>query len=257
MRYVLFVTLVLAAAATAAADPFYLRYDPDEGRFPEQEGWGRYWDDPEDKLIRSVDNGVFRLDTRGSVAISDLYEAVSDAFILEPEEELHVRWRMETVETGTFMETADVVVGIVNKDSEAVEFFLAPDFVSVDVVPPPGAEHFYTIEPGVVHSYEFVTPDMWEYDLYVDDQFAFHGAFDGYAWRECPRIGFGDAIRGLSSLSEWEYVEIAVVPEPGTWVLALLATAAVPRTYRGRSGGAVPAGGPGFTWSWRTNTWVG
>ncbi|MBU0641170.1 MAG: hypothetical protein KKB50_20110 [Planctomycetes bacterium] len=97
MRSMLIVTLVLAAGATAAADPFYLRYDPNEGRFPEQEGWTRHWDDPEQKLIRSVDGGVFQIDSRGSAAVFDFYSVHSTAFDLANDEVLQVIWQMQTV----------------------------------------------------------------------------------------------------------------------------------------------------------------
>ncbi|MBU0639352.1 MAG: hypothetical protein KKB50_10850 [Planctomycetes bacterium] len=213
MRYVLFVTFVLAAGATAAADPFYLRYDPNEGRFPEQEGWGRYWDDPEDKLVRSAEHGVFRLDTRGSASIFDLYEIISPAFSLQPGEELHISWRMRTLETDADFGRSDVVVAVINEFGPAVQFFLAPSYVGEDEVLGGDVEHLYFVDVTVPHTYDFVTDDMSTYQLYVDGNNAFSGVFHDYAWRPKPRVTFGDAITGYTSLSEWEYVQIEVVPE--------------------------------------------
>ncbi|MBU0639351.1 MAG: hypothetical protein KKB50_10845 [Planctomycetes bacterium] len=232
MRYVLIVTFVLAAAATAAADPFYLRYDPDEGRFPEQEGWGRYWDDPEDKLVRSAENGVFRLDTRGSYSIFDLYEAVSPAFALGASEELRVRWEMETLQTDQWSHRSDVCVAIANESHAFVQLFLAPSYVSEDELPGGEPERLYWFEPAARHAYEFITLDMETYALYVDGALAFGGVFHDYAWREVPRVAFGDAIIGRTSLSEWEYVEVEVLPEPATRVLVLASGIALIASYR-------------------------
>lgn len=221
--------VALASVSAASADPFYLRYDADE-TFPEQEGWTRYWSDPDGTLIRTVEHGIFRLDTRASTAIFDLYELVSQAFILDPGEELHVTWRMQTLETQVDWYWSDVLLGVVNADHAFARLFLGPDFVSADERPPLGPERLYEFQGGIPHTFAFVSTDMLEYDLYVDGVHAFRGLFEGYAWRECPRIAFGDAVTGRSSLSEWDYLEVAVIPEPsglGLFVgLALLCIAA-------------------------------
>ncbi|MBU0638067.1 MAG: hypothetical protein KKB50_04320 [Planctomycetes bacterium] len=232
-RMTILLSILLLSTPVAQADPFYLRYDPHEGRFPEQEGWGRYWSDPEDKLIRSVDNGVFRLDTRGSAYIWDTYEAISSAFILGPAEELRVRWRMHTLETDADYGRSDVVLIVINEAGAYAEVFLAAEYVSEDEILGGTAEHFWPIDPALAHTYDFVSTDMLAYDLYVDGQHAFQGQFHDYAWRPKPRIAFGDAIVGYTSLSEWEYVEIEVIPEPNTALTLLLATMGIVR-IRGR-----------------------
>jgi hypothetical protein len=201
--------------------PFYLRYDPDE-TFPEQEGWGRYWDDPENQLIRSVENGIFELDTRGSYSIFDLYEVVSNAFNLDVGEELRITWHMQTLETDEWSHRSDVCVAIVNESHAYVQLFIARGYVSEDELPGGEPEHLYWLGPGIPHTYEFTTGDMETYALYVDGIFAFSGVFHDYAWREVPRVAFGDTIIGRTSLSEWEYVDVEVVPEAGSGVLTLV-----------------------------------
>jgi len=222
------VSLILLVLATSLgrADSFYLRYDADE-TFPEQEGWTRYWDDPDGELVRTIEDGIFRLDTRGSSAIFDLYRVISDAFDLEGGERLEVTWRMQTVETSGSYGRSDVIVLIVNKDHAYAEFFLGRDFVSEDEELGGEPEHFYNVDPGVPHVLEFVTDDMSDYELFVDGDFAFRGLFHGYAWHAVPRVSFGDAMIGRTSLSEWDYVEVAVVPEASSSVLgAALVTVA-------------------------------
>lgn len=55
---------------------------------------------------------------------------------------------------------------------------------------------------------------VFVFECYDDATEPFEGVFDGHAWHENPRIAFGDAIIGRSSLSEWDFVEVAVIPEP-------------------------------------------
>jgi hypothetical protein len=220
-RVILLPLILLLGTSSAHADVFFLCYDAQNETFPEQQGWSRYWGDPEDELIRSVDNGVFRLDTRGSYSIFDLYQVISTAFILDSGEELQVTWRMETVETDEWSHLSDVALAIVNQSHAYAQFFIAPGYVSEDELLGGEPEHLYEIQAGVPHTYLLRTTDMWAYDLYVDGAFAFQGGLHDYAWREVPRVSFGDTFTGRTSLSEWEYVEVEVVPEAASGVLTL------------------------------------
>jgi hypothetical protein len=121
---------------------------------------------------------------------------------------------METIESHTDLGWSDVGVTIINNDSEYAKFYLAPDFMSVDESNPPGADYVYEFEQGVQHEYHFVTGNMAEYDLYIDGMHVYNSTFGGHAWREVPRISFGDCMIGFSSYSVWDYMEIAVIPEP-------------------------------------------
>lgn len=219
----------LASASAGLADPFYLRYDADE-TFPEQEGWSRHRHDPNGEIRRGIEDGLFWLDTRASLSISDFYRVTDAALEPAAAECLRITWRMRTLETDTFGGISDVALGFTNSTREYVEFFLAPEYVSEQGEAPPGEpEHLYSIESGVFHTYTFVTFDAHTYELYVDGVDAFEGAFSGYSWAPGPNAAFGDVIRGRSSLSEWDFVEVAVVPEAGTAVLSLVMAVLVGR----------------------------
>ena len=229
MRMLLYGTLMLGLLVSPArGDPFFLRYDADE-TFPEQEGWTRYWDDPDGQEVRTVEDGVLRLDTRRSYSIFDFCYVRSDAFDLDPGEELRISWRMQTFETDTWDDFSDVALGITNGDAQYVKFFLTPGFVSRDEGGSPEIDLLFEYEPGVPHTFLFRTSDMESYELFVDGEPAFQGQFARYAMIGEYAQWWGDTVTGRTSLSEWDYVEVAVVPEPATIGLALLSCAVMGR----------------------------
>ena len=208
--------LVLGGLTTAGrADPFYLRYDAEE-TYPEQDGFTRLGQDPEGLLVRSVEDGLFTIDSRASTSIIDAYLVRSESFDLDPGEELRVNWRMQTLEDSGTPLTTDVNVVLTNADAAFVDLFLGPDFVSdferVDGSP----KHLFQFEPGF-HEFSLSSVDMLFYDLFVDGTFAFSGQFLSRAVTGPNLVAFGDAVVGETSLSQWDYVEIAVVPEPFPW----------------------------------------
>ncbi|MGD8452760.1 MAG: hypothetical protein PVJ57_13150 [Phycisphaerae bacterium] len=214
--------LLLAGAVSARADPFYLRYDADEV-YPEDAGWERNLYDPGGLAKRSLDAGWLTLDTRGSYAIWDMYYVHSTAFGLRSAEQLRVSWRMQTLETdfvGGW--NTDVDVFISNGDSEYVQLFLAPDYVAHTEYGMEEPDHYVALEPGVAHSFLFTSSDMQEFELHVDGTFAFSGVFLWNALAGPNRVSFGDKAIGLRSLSQWDYVEVAVVPEPATLVVSCM-----------------------------------
>ena len=212
--------LLAVGSLPASAEEFYLRYDGND--FPENEGWERWFSDPGGQIKREIDNGVFRLDTRASTAIYDAYVMQSEALDLLPGEELRMSWRMETIETQTPYWLSDVLVGLTNADAAYAEFSIAPGFIREGDLPGGDPAHLYLFDAGVPHTFSFVTADMQEYDLFVDDEFAFHGGFHDNAAVGPLHAWFGDGAIGLSSLSEWDWVEIAVVPEPHAGLLLVV-----------------------------------
>jgi len=226
----LFSALLGGIAGTAAADPFYLRYDADE-TFPEQEGWTRVTYGPAELIQRGVDDGIFWLDTRASELISDTYRVADPTIEPGIDEVLSVTWRMRTLETDTTHYTSDVTLNVGN-DWGFAKFYLAPGYVSAHgagVGPP---EHVYLLEVGLMHTYHFVTADLTSYQLYVDGQLAFEDVFTWNYPGSGPHVSFGDSALGDTSLSEWDYVEVAVVPEPGTvWFLAIYGTSRFRRRW--------------------------
>ena len=212
------VAAVLISLSAAGADEFYLRYDA-EGGFPEEQGWSRRYDDSAGEIVRELRDGVFVDDTRSSIENFDLYEISPEELILNEGETLEITWRMRTLETDDSALRSDVAVFVSNAESRYTEFYLAADFVSEHPVNG-RMKNVYGISGGAFHTYRFVTQDMARYDLYVDGEFAFSDSFHDFA--AGPKVSFGDTISGRSSLAEWDFVEVSVIPEP-TCGLALLA----------------------------------
>ena len=83
------------------------------------------------------------------------------------------------------------------------------------------------IEPGVFHDYRLTSSDMRTYELYIDGELARAGTF----WQglTAARISWGPVADGVSSLSQWDYVRVGVVPEPASRFLFLVLCAIKPR----------------------------
>ncbi len=213
MRAALSTFCVLAAAGTVAADPFLLRYEADA--FPEDAGWSRQSGGPTAELVRDIDAGVFRLDSRASSAIFDFYRLRVDALDLSPGESLRLTWRMRTLETTGSPGRSDVALAVTNGQTAYALFFLAPDLVSEDEILGGPLEHEFELTPGAWHTFELRSADLRAYTLQVNGAAAFEGAFHDSALLGPLEVAFGDVVSGRASLSEWDFVEIAVVPEPG------------------------------------------
>lgn len=218
----------LVMAAPALADPFFVRYGADV--FPEQAGWTRQFADPAGNLVREFGGGVFRLDTRASVSIFDIYRRLTPALALQAGEALRLTWRMQTLETDLLGDTGDVFLAVTNAAGRYVYLSLGPEWVRADSVPGGGAEHSFDLTPGVPHTYVLSSADMQTFSLLVDGVAAFSGSFGTLAI-EPTTVAFGDAVQGLTSLSEWDFVEIAVTPEPHS-ALGLFAALLLPRLWR-------------------------
>jgi hypothetical protein len=106
-----------------------------------------------------------------------------------------------------------------------VYFNFAPDRVRVDT---DGTE--LPIEPGMFHEYRFESTDMETFDFYIDGGLAHQGQFETFTLLQST-AGFGDDVQGLGSLSEWDYVDFGVVPEPASAILLSL-VALARRTWR-------------------------
>ncbi|MCG3129112.1 MAG: hypothetical protein CHACPFDD_04021 [Phycisphaerae bacterium] len=212
--------MALLIAPLAAADPYYLRYDAD-GVFPEESGWTRYYDDAGVEK-RSIEEGVLSLDTTGALEIFDLYEVVIPALNLKSGESLRVSWRMQTVDTNAEFPNSDVSVAIVNERGAFAGFYIASSYL-IEFRYLLGYDELHVpIAPGEFHTYEFASFDMETYDLYVDSQLAISGEFHDFAWRDAPRVGFGDSVTGYTSVSLWDRVEVSVTPEPASLVVLLV-----------------------------------
>lgn len=206
----------------ACADQFRLRYDGDEV-YPEDAGWSRRVDDPDGLEQRSLDNGILRLDGTASPQIADVYEIHDSRLTLQPGERLTVEWRMRTL-VNTFHEDnrSDVSFFVATPFHTGLLLHLGTDRVAYNEdTTDPDADVVSLFRPGDFHSFLLDTYDYQSFSLQVDGSPAFSGVFSEGAVL-VPRLGFGDGYFGFSSLSEWDYVEVTIVPEPGTACLILL-----------------------------------
>lgn len=225
--------LVITAVPTTA-EPFHFAYSASDGSFPDAAGMSRYWNDPNNVLRREITPTAFRLDSRSSASIFDLYLLQSSALALLPGERFELTWTMQTLEVSDDeFDLSDVAVTVTNSASQYIQFSLLPDRVTFDQDGGLGAEHVFALTPGMPHTYRLASADMLSFSLYVDSEFAFSGAFFSTAIIGPNIVAFGDTYFGLSSLAEWSSFEVTVVPElePGTLIVLWLFCAARLRTW--------------------------
>jgi hypothetical protein len=223
---------VSAGAPLASAEPFLLRYDPGY-TFPEEEGWQREPYDPEGLLRRDTDGTFLTLDSSASEQIADSYWVDAPGIDPSAGEELRITWCMQTLETQTDYFRSDVALSLARYESEwsYAELYLGPDYVSAGYGEDGYPLHVYTFSPGL-HEFELRTGDISSYSLYVDGAPAFTGTLDRSTETGPFRVYFGDAIIGKSSISQWDYVQVAVVPEPRALLVLGSALLAVVRGRR-------------------------
>ncbi len=204
--------LILLSAVCGAA-PGGVEYLYDGNDYPENEGWTRYTYDPNSQLDRGVRDGIFTLDTLASGLIYDYYVVTDPALTPGTGQTLLASWRMRVTDGATGWYWSDTMVVIENEAEEHASFYIGTDFISElgDINIPP---HLLPIEPQVWHTYLFVSDDLLSYRFYVDGVFAFESWLHGGSWSEGPAVAWGDAGQGaVSSRSEWDYVQVQVVPE--------------------------------------------
>ncbi len=211
-RGVTVVAVVLGVAVgTAWAEPYWFAYEGNE--FPENEGWVRYATNP--PAQRWLENGSLFIDSRADPGITDSY-GMCPAGGLDPQpgETFVMAWRMNVQEAAPW---EDPGVGVTSDERYAVIFIFAEDYLLSFYEP--GV--YVQLEPNVFHEFELRSGDMRSYELHVDGNLALEGVFfEGYS---SPVAGFGDIVRGGSSLAAWDYFRFGVVPEPSARVMALVA----------------------------------
>ena len=208
---VLLMALSYATASVAIADPYWVAYEGDD--FPENEGWTRIHDPP--GAERQIEESVFSLDTRNDVWITDYYEMYRPG-ALDPEPgELFVwQWRLRIVElTHAFF---DPSVGVFSDERRGLGFEFNEDTIFSAYEPGVSA----TFEPGVFHDFRLRSWDMRTYELYIDDELSIAGSFLGQM--DASRVVWGDGVKSIGSLTEWDYFRFGVVHEPSSVVLVLV-----------------------------------
>jgi len=220
MRMLLFgVCLLGLVAGSARAEPFYLRYDADV--FPEEAGWERHSTDPHGEVIRTIEDGVLTIDSSASLLTTDWYLREIPELELSAGEELRLEWRMRTLMTQTSGFKSDVSMGLTNGYSRYAKFYLAPDFVSVHEDDADETILIHELAPMEWNTYVLHTGDMQQYQLQVNGDLAICGTFCHQTPAGPHLMAFGDTMYGRSSIAEWDYVKVEVVPEPQALALVL------------------------------------
>lgn len=215
-RAVSFSWLIAVCAGSARADQYWIAFEGDA--LPEEVGWTRFnfGDGPAE---RSIQDGIFRIDSRASYQISDYYQ-INREVNPAPGELFIAEWRMRSLENDGFSPDAEVVIAPDQEGTLGIGHY--PDRL---VSTREGWSEAVTA--GIFHSYRIESTDMVQYSAYIDDQFVWNGQWDLNSLNR-SFFAFGDVVRGVRSVSEWDYVRFGVIPEPSTsavvlWLLRLAA----------------------------------
>jgi hypothetical protein len=207
MRRVLLLASGLAAlgslSTAALAEPYWVAYEGND--YPENEGWWRLWYDG--KAIRSLEDGVLVQDTLFDPHIADFYVMHRwGSLDPEPGETFVVQWRVQIDERSG----EDVTIGLFSDEQWGVGFIYSNNMVYSAFEDGKIA----VFEPGAYHDFEFRSSNMRDYQLTIDGQIAFEGAF----WLSLidSEVSWGDGSTGAASLSRWDYFRFGVIPEPTT-----------------------------------------
>jgi hypothetical protein len=193
------------------AEPYWVRYEPASGLFPDEDGWTREVSDPAPE--RWIADDLLFIDSRASYGMTDIYRMYSDGTQDPGAGETFVaRWRLKVDEIGVWGDPGMIVV---SDDQYCMWVECGYDelwtYPFVDFVP---------FEPGLFHTYELQSTEMRQFQLYVDGALALQGPLVGSI--SAPKVSWGDMSTD-SSLAEWEYFEFGVVPEPSALLCTLAA----------------------------------
>ena len=215
----LFMTgLMLALAASAAAEPYWISYEGSD--FPENQGWTRTFCDEngivgQGGAIRSLEDGALVLDSRASTTIVDFYER-HQPVDPDPGEMFVMEWRLKVDDV---LPHVDPSIALFSDSFRAVGFEFSHNaihsvFESDATIP---------FTPDEFHAFELRSTDMQSYELRLDGDVVLLGNFASVF--QAGRVGWGDAIQGGRSLAAWDYVRCGVVPEPnlGALIMVILA----------------------------------
>jgi hypothetical protein len=180
------------AIAPASATPYWISYEADD--YPENLGWWRIW--YEAPAQRTLSDGLLTMDTMADTAIAEYYD-YQPGFALNPGpgETFLLQWRVRVDEIYRGREPG---VTLASDEHFTVSFRQDMNSISNN-----HGETAY-FEPGLFHTFELRTADMFDYELYVDGTLGWAGAF----WQSSmpPRVGWGAPVQGTASVSTWDYV---------------------------------------------------
>ncbi len=197
-------TIILLASA-AGATPYWIAWEGTD--WPENQGWTRSYNNNGD--LRSLHLGVMTLDGVSMPGGSDSYSiARPGATDPDPGELFLMQWRLRVVEVPA--NRYDPMVGVLSDDGWIV---LITYSMSRFVLPNESIT-LIDFEPGLFHSYELRSADMRTYHLFVDDVLVRVGAFTSVVTQS--KVAWGDGGVPTSSVSDWDYFRVGVVPEPSS-----------------------------------------
>ncbi len=196
---------IILLASVAGATPYWITWEGND--YPENEGWERsVYNNPD---VRTLGGGMMTLDGLNTGGGWDGYEQhLQGSLDPDPGEVFIMRWRMrvEAIQAGSY----DPSVFVFSDDAWNVEFHYAINRIHSPGEGPGGV--VIPFAPGVFHTYEFRSPDMRTYQLWIDGQLVRNGFFRrlvSTSW-----VGWGDSGGFERSRSTWDYFRVGVaVPE--------------------------------------------
>jgi hypothetical protein len=212
LRFAIGLALV---ASSASAEPYWIAYEGND--FPENVGWDRHWGvhgppgDPNSVPQRSIEDGVFVLDTTSDIWMYDYYQ-IHRAIDPEPGELFVAEWRVAVDDLLVYWDPGIVIARDDPPGHVSLKFGISSLLIRTEDVE-------FQIGEGS-HSFRFESFDMIEFDVYVDGELLHHGVFESESLLQ-SYVGFGNGTAGASSLSRWDYLRFGVVPEPSTALLFL------------------------------------
>ena len=219
MRHLLIFVAALSCAgfSVATAEQYWIAYEGND--FPENVGWDRHWGvhvppgDPNSVPERSIEDGVFVLDTTCDIWLNDYYQiersidpAAGELFVAE--------WRVAVDELLVYWDAGIVIAR--DEPPGHVAFRFGTDSVLIST-----EDLEFELGSGF-HSFRLESPDLDEYDLYVDGGLLHQGTFESESLLE-SYVAFGNGAHGASSLSRWDYVRFGTIPEPSSGTLLSVA----------------------------------
>jgi len=214
VRVLVGAVLLGTGAGALDASPWWVAYEADDGRLPEEVGpWKRNWGNWQGQYqgpgaYRTIKDGILTYDSLYDKGVFDFsYIKRPGAMDPGPDEFFLAEWRVNVLRVA---DQADPAITVASDEAWVVAFWFAEDrifsiFEGFQEIP---------VAPHLMHSYRFVSDDMRRYELYVDGLLARVGAFSR---RVGPsEVNWGDSTQGAASLHEWDYFRVGVIPEART-----------------------------------------
>ncbi len=191
-------------AVPVRAEPWWLAWEGET--WPEDSGWLRTTYGGGDE--RSLHDGVMTLDGRASIDSSDFYRTYH-SLSLDPGQTFVMEWRLRVLAVSGF---ADPGVSALSEGNGVVFLWYTENSIYSML-----EGEWVPFVPGVFHDYWLMSTDMRNYTLLIDSQPAYQGQFVSSGGPS--EVDWGDVTQGASSLSDWDYFRVGIVPEAPTGLL--------------------------------------